>query len=216
MYREWFAQFPVKKFDKDSTLFMQGDTLNYCYYLKKGICSQLIYYENGIEVVPKYHFPGDLMNVWGVLKNKTAYASTAVAKVDVYAAVIPASRLRRELEENFSFYRWVVESILMDNQYVYEQYHKKSKGSAAEILCYAILTMSQTGSDGELYLPKEFSFLDLARHLRIHRITVSYIFKALQEENIIQKCNVGWRILDVQALESYSQGNLILNYGAPD
>lgn len=216
MYKEWIMQFPKKKFSKDSRLFIQGDELDYCYYLTKGICSQLIDYENGTEVVTKYYFPGSFLNIWGVLKHKDAYASTVVAKTDLYAIVIPALQIRKELDENFLFYREVVESMLENNQYVYQQYQKKSKGNAAEILCYAIFALSQMDSDGRLYLSKDFAFCDLAQHLRIHRVTVSHVFKALQEEQVIRKCAQGWEILSAHTLEEYAQGNRVLNYGSSD
>jgi CRP-like cAMP-binding protein len=213
MDSEWIAQFPKKQFSRDSRLFLQGDPLEYCYYLTKGICSQLVDYENGTEVVTKYYFPGDFLNIWGVLKHKTVYASTVVAKTDIYAVVIPALQVRRELDENNVFYRQVVEAALENNQYVYQQYQKKAKGNAAEILCYAILALSQVEPDGKLYLSKDFAFCDLAQHLRIHRVTVSHVFKTLQEEKIIRKCDRGWRILDAAAVEEYAQGNRSLNSG---
>ena len=210
-FEEWMEQFPAKEFPKNTRLFLQGDPLDYCFYLKQGICSQMINYENGIEVVAKYYFPGDLLNIWGVLKQKNAYASTTVAKTDAYGIMIPATAMRRELDQNFSFYRWIVESVLNKNQYVYQQYQKKSKGSTAEILCYAILGLSQEDSNGRIYLSKDFSFCDLAQHLRIHRVSVSHVFKFLQENHVIQKCNRGWRILDVHALQEYAQGNRIVD-----
>lgn len=212
MYHQWIEQFPTRKYAKNCRLFMQGDKLEYCYYLKSGICSQFINYENGTEIVTKYYFPGQMLNIWGVLKRKDIHPSSVVAKTDITAVVIPARILRKELDENFAFYRWIVEYILENNQYVYEQYQKKAKGNAAEMLCYTILTLSQTDLHGNSYLPKEFAFLDLAQHLRIHRITVSHIFRALQEENVICKCDLGWRLLDIDALEEYAQGNRTLNY----
>lgn len=212
MYREWIQQFPTRKWAKGSRLFLQGDELEYCYYLKSGICSQFINYENGIEVVTKYYFAGEMLNIWGVLKRKTVYPSSAMAKTDLAATVIPVPALRWELDHNFEFYRWVVEFILTNNQYVYQQYQKKAKGNAAEILCYTILALSQENSNGKFYLPKDFAFCDLAQHLRIHRVTVSHIFKVLQEENIIRKCALGWELLDIGTLEEYARGNRILNY----
>lgn len=214
MYREWIEQFPTRKYPKNSRLFLQGDELECCYCLKSGICSQLVNYENGTEVVTKYYFPGDMLNIWGILKHKTACPSTVVAKTDVVTAVIPALVLRKELDENSDFYRWVVETVLTNNQYVYQQYQKKAKGNAAEILCYTILALSQPDPDGGVYLPKDFAFCDLAQHLRIHRITVSHIFKVLQEERVIRKCPIGWKLLDTNALEEYARGNQILSYGA--
>lgn len=212
MYRTWMDQFPTRKYPKNSRLFLQGDELSYCYYLRSGICSQIINYESGIEVVTKYYFPGEMINIWGVLKRKSVYPSCVVSKTDITATVIPVSALRKELDENFEFYRWVVEDILANNQYVYQQYQKKAKGNAAEILCYTILALSREDPDGRFYLSKDFAFCDLAQHLRIHRITVSHIFKVLQEENVIRKCSLGWQLLDISALEEYARGNRILNY----
>lgn len=212
MYREWLSQFPTKKFDKDIRLFIQGDELDCCYYLTKGICSQLINYENGVEIIAKYHFPGELLNIWGVLKNRTACSSTVAAKTDTRAIIIPISEIRKKLDEDFAFYRWVVEPLLESNQYVYEQYQKKARGNAAEILCYTILALNQVDSKGRLYLPKCFSFSDLSQHLRIHRITILRIFKALQEEEVIRKYELGWLILKEHDLREYAGGNKVLAY----
>ena len=212
---EWIAQFPAREFPKNTRLFLQGEPLEHCFYLKKGICSQMVNYENGTEVVTKYHFPGDMLNIWGILKHKSVYASSAVAKTDAYGIMIPASAMRQELDRNFAFYRWIVEAVLDKNQYVYQQYQKKSKGGAAEILCYAILALSQEDASGRIYLSKDFSFCDLAQHLRMHRVSVSHVFKFLQEKQVLRKCERGWRILDVRALEEYAQGNLIADQYAP-
>ena len=213
MYRKWFEQFPLRKYPKGHRLFSQGDELEYCYFLKSGICSQFINYENGTEIITKYHFPGQMLNIWGLLKHKDTCQSSVSVKTDLTAVVVPASILRKELDENFTFYRWIVEEfILKNNQYVYEQYQKKAKGNAAEILCYTILSLCQSDFCGNTYLPKGLGFCDLSQHLRIHRITISHIFKALQEENVIRKTDLGWQLIDINALEEYAQGNRILNY----
>lgn len=212
MYTQWIRQFPTKKFEKDSYLFLQGDELDYCYYITKGICSKSTSYENGIEVIVKYHFPHDLLNIWGVLKNRTTCSSTVIAKTDVHAIMVPVAVIRKKMSEDFAFYRQIVEPLIEDNQYIYQQYQKKTKGGTAEMLCYSILALSRSSSNDQKHLPKVFSFMDLSQHLRIHRITVSHIFQALQKEQIIRKCKDGWQILNVEALEEYAQGNKTLNY----
>lgn len=212
MYHQWLEQFPTRKYLRNTRLFSQGDELAYCYYLTDGIASQFINYENGTEIVTKYHFPGQMLNIWGVLKHKQICRSSVVSKTDLTAVVIPAAELRRKLDEDFPFYRWVVEHILENNRYIYEQYQKKARGNAAEIVCYTILALCQSDLQGNSYLPREFTFLDLAQHLRIHRITVSHIFKALQEERIVERTDLGWRLLDFDGLNEYAQGNRLLNY----
>lgn len=212
MYSQWMKQFPCRKFEKDSYLFMQGNELNYCYYLTKGICSKSVSNENGMEVIVKYHFPGCLLNIWGMLKNRTTCSCTVLAKTDVYAIMIPVDIIQKKLSEDFAFYRWIVEPLIEDNQYIYQQYQKKTKGGTAEMLCYSILALSRSGSSDQKHLPKVFSYVDLSQHLQIHRITVSHIFQALQKEQIIKKCPDGWRILDSEALEEYALGHKSLNY----
>lgn len=212
MCHEWIKQFPEKIFPKDSFFYIQGDSLDYCFYVLEGIGMQVINYENGVEIISKYRFPGGLMNVWGVMKNSNFYTSSGIAKTDIRIIVIPASAMRVKLNEDFAFYRWAVDILLKQNQYIYELYQKKTKGNAAEILCYSILSMSQTTSSGTRYLPKALALTDIAQHLRIHRVTVSHVFKALQEEQIIKKCSLGWQIIDEKQLERYSKGNIILNY----
>lgn len=207
MYEEWIAQFPLRKYDKGSWLFLQGDPLDYCYFLTKGICSQLVGYENGEEIVTRFYFPGDILNIWGLLKHRSICSSTAAAKTDACVRVIPASILREKLETSFDFYRWIVEFVLTQNQYIYDQYKKKSKGAATEMICYLIRTLSQRDSQGALYLPKEFTLNDIALHLRIHRVTVSRVFKSLQEQGIIRKYKHGWLIVKPEELEHCAQGS---------
>lgn len=208
----WLHQFPAQKFKKNTYLYRQGDPLELCYFLTSGICSQIITYENGEEITARYYFAGDMLSIWGMFKHRESYPGSMLCKTDVYAVVVPCKLVQQMLETSFDFYRWAAENAMQNNNYIYEQYQKKAKGNASEILCYTIYVLLQRKDSGEYYLARNFTIEELARHLRLHRVTVSRIFRVLQNENILRKFEDGWIVGDLDRLHLLSTGEDNIKY----
>ena len=211
--RQWVSQFPIKNFKRNHVFFRQGDVFQYCYYITSGICARTTIDDSHSEIILKYYFHDDIIGLWYCLRDDiTECPATFIAKTDGYAYVVPANILRQTMNQDFEFYRHISNKIINSDHYIENLYQKKAKGNAAEIVCYTIISLLQKDIHNEQYLAKSFSHTELSMHLRLHRVTVSKIFTALQRNNVLEKHSYGWKILDYDQLHAYASGKIILKY----
>lgn len=84
---------------RKETLFMEGSSSNYVYFLREGLVKELKTNRLGKEYITRLHRTGEFLGMEAVLEHK-AYDTTAIALSNVKVSAIPTADFLNELHDH--------------------------------------------------------------------------------------------------------------------
>ena len=189
---------------------------HYIYYLVSGVASlSSINCEGDVSVF--MYFTQD--QVLGFASSMLRHYRD-MAGIQSYISVLPDLSFGIEAKTKCRFYRMEEKQFLKlmqeDHQFLYcmmevAMFHYASfikkvqnchDGDAKAKFAYCLLSLSRKQKDIRV-VPKVFTYVELARYLDMHPVTVSKLAMSLKDEGIIDKKEGCIRILDEDALKAY-------------
>jgi len=201
--------------EKGEYLFIEGEPLEYVYYLTSGsVCGNLIFLD-GTEFwadnIPCDQGCISVIALGMLLANETTYTFSSVALEKSICYRIPANLmynyLQKHPEELFEF----TKKLMGLYTSLCKKLNSRQKQRTIESYCTFLLEHSNK-INNEIVLDKSYSNVKVSTLLGIHPVTLSRMQTALQTENIIERNNKGIKIKNPDLLEQCANGMHTINY----
>lgn len=190
------------RYERNSTIYNQGDVLNHAFIVKKGRV-RLGYYskegeEFGIYIAEENSMFGETVALPGY---QTNYTATAIVDCEIYQ--VPISLLTDTVAVNPDFAMKMIMMLSHKVRIYSSQEIELSATETYERVCHAILYLAQCYGketpDGIL-IDVKFTHQELANMTHLSRVSVSNIFSTLTKNLILSKQDGYYVIEDMQAL----------------
>ena len=192
----------------------QGTADDSFYLLEDGICALMGITKKGEETVYLYLDPPRIVGFNQLLMTNSAdppQEFTIITKTACTLYRIRFSAFQDLMANNPEFNAFLIRT-LADNFYeVLVHFHRRLEESAVAGLSRLLLDVAQN-KEGELVVPKFFTYAELAKYLGSHPVTVSRIMAKLKQLGYIVKDHDGIILNDPAALKELVNGDRDLNY----
>lgn len=190
-WQELIGKLTPIKYERNSTIYNQGDVLKYAFVVKKGRV-RIGYYskegeEFGIYIAEENSMFGETVALPGY---QTNYTATAIVDSEIYQ--VPIKFLTDTIKSNPDFAMKMVMMLSHKVRIYSSQEIELSTTEAYERICHAILYLAQRYGketvDG-LCIEVKFTHQELANMTHVSRVSVSNIFSTLTKNKIMEKRN---------------------------
>lgn len=217
--RDDFVRFGVRKEVKKGEFIcnpLVDNVYETIYFLDKGISALTSYSESGEEQIHLYygekrvagfsavlsrHFSEEWKSSqsWNYLvKPDTCWLT---AKTDCVYYKITGNQVQELLFQSPDFMRGILSSLTRNYLEMVDKLQTMLDGSRTAQFCQWLLSCRMKQGD-EYVIPKAFSFVEVAKFLGMHPVTVSRLFKKVRELGAIEKRDGMIIIKDETLLES--------------
>lgn len=209
--KEYFVQYGRKiKIEKELDLCSPRLSDSYVYYLDKGIVSLTAVTDEGEEKVFLYFkenrllgFAPVLARFFGLSRHK-GEAFGIDPKTDCIFYKMEEKIFNQLLRENREFMIRVMENITFNYADLVNKHYEMQGNSAGQRFCKCLLEFSIQEGDMQC-VPKSFTYVEIAKYLGVHPVTVSKMAAVLREKHIIQKTVRGIEILNIKELTQMTE-----------
>lgn len=194
---------------KGEHIYRENDPFTSVYAVRSGTLKAYSVTDDGQEQVTGFYFPGEILGMDGISKNK--HASSARALETAAICEIPFERLG-ELSARIPslqrhFFQLMSQEIAEDQQLI----TMLSKNSAEQRIAALLLSISARNvrrrlSATSFRLP--MSRTDIGNYLGLTVETVSRVFSRFQKQELLAVDNKEIRILNAELLRDTANGNL--------
>lgn len=204
-------------FKKGENLITVDQEVDYVYYLKKGNVNREIITSNGIESVLSFKQAGQgIFSIVGILylydeDYRYVSANDFVAMTDCECYKIPANSIRMYLRQHPEELEKVITVALKETLSITQRYLAKTETPIHVVFCRWVLN-HLVEEEGELYLPKKYTNIEMAKHMTVHKVTISRILRALREEGTVERTKKGLHILNHKLLREHAEDVRRLEY----
>lgn len=207
--KEYFIRYGERlEVDKESTMCSPKLTDAYVYYLERGIAGFSSLTDDGEETVMLFFQGNRLLGFTPMLMRRFRGGGSRDAepfgidtKTDCVFYRIDEKTFNRLMDDDPVFMTCVLEIVTCNYVDLVHKYHESQGNSAKKRFAKCLLDFS-VESDGRRYVPKAFTYVEIAKYLGVHPVTVSKMAAELRKQGIIQKSPMGILILDGKRLES--------------
>lgn len=209
--REYFVLYGRKiKIEKELNLCSPKLSDSYVYYLDKGIVSLTAVTDEGEEKVFLYFRENRLLGFTPVLarffglKRYKDEVFGIDPKTDCIFYKMEERIFNQLLHENQEFQLLVMENITFNYADLVNKHYELQGNSAGQRFCKCLLELAM--DQGKVRcVPKSFTYVEIAKYLGVHPVTVSKMAAILKKNRIIQKKSGGIEILDEKELLRMSE-----------
>lgn len=137
----------------------------------------------------------------------------AVAIVESLIYRIPFESLKTAMRDHWDLTLQVIQVTCRKNNALLSQVAELSFAQALQRISQMLLNLAQEygkNVDGDIKINIKFTHQDVANMTTASRVTVSNVFHALAERNVIEKRDGYFMLLDMKQLEEFSKGRLII------
>lgn len=203
-------------FHEGESLISIDEQLQHVYYLVSGVVYRVVITENGDETILSRKTGGEgVSSLIGIL---VAYSEPGfhpihefVAHTDCVCYRIPITVCTEYLHDHPELLEAVLRECVREYVYLSKKYWvKKDKNAPAE-LCGFLLDNSYV-IDGERVLSRQYTNIEIAKFISVHRVTVTNMLRALKDEGCVERVSRGLRLIDVPRLQEYRDRKRTLNY----
>lgn len=203
---------------KEHNIYNAANThsIPYAYFLEKGVCALTSFTKEGDEKVYLYFKPKRMVGFTQLLakeyENDNYYSEFSIkAKTDCTIYRISEKLFFEMIEEDREFNRMMMNTTIENYVDVLNRFQQMHEESATTRLCRFLLTHSEE-SGAQLMLPKYFTYVEMARYLGTHPVTVARIMAKLKQQACISKKGHCVIVNKKERLESILNDNLDLEY----
>ena len=186
----------------------------YFYLLEEGICALTSITNRGEEAVYLYFYPRRIIGfnqlITGPDQERTQEFSI-VTKTPCTLYRFTADTFQNLLRHNQEFNSFLMKT-LADNYYeVLVHFHRRMEESAVAGLCRLHLNVARP-VDGQLIVPKFFTYAELAKYLGTHSVTVSRIMAKMKQKGYMAKDRRGIIIKSPESIRQFLTGDQDFDY----
>ncbi|MDA3734260.1 Crp/Fnr family transcriptional regulator [Niameybacter massiliensis] len=200
---------------KGECLYNLDFASDYVYCLEDGLCALLSITKSGEEKIYHYFAAGSIINFTPAYLTLPPDANTSAfymyAKTDCRLYEIPYSNFYQLLSDNPTLNRYIMSLFANYFSDVLNHFHFMQESSTPSRLCKTLLDFSRP-SHGRNIVDKHFNYVELAKYLGVHTVTVSRIMRSLKQEGAIEKDGHSIIIRDRSLLEDYIHEKKMLTY----
>ncbi|MGL4735918.1 MAG: Crp/Fnr family transcriptional regulator [Cellulosilyticaceae bacterium] len=182
---------------------------NAIYCLKEGLCALVRYTRNGDEIIYHYFKNGDLLG--GIYfhllyqnlnpQDNLSELSQIYAKTDCQLYKIDYTKLNELIASNPEISHLLTYSLAKRFVSVVNHFHSSLEDSTAIRLYKMLIQLAQYQNEQYL-IDKYFTYVEIAKYLGVHSVTVSRLMLGLKNQGIIQKAGHCIVISDMPRLQS--------------
>ena len=206
------------RFKKGETILKAGEPVEYVYYLTKGTVYREMITAKGYESILSCKKASDVADALvGVLTlyNMTHNAISRysfIAHTDCTCYQIPRDVCKTYLREHPDLLERVLSHAMREYTQLMNLFMSQREGSGAARLCALLLERAKQNAEGTLVVPKKCTNVELSKLLSIHKVTVSRMIRALREEGVVERVEVGMIVLQPERLKQYADNEDTLIY----
>ena len=193
---------------KGEHLYRQDETFNSVYAVRSGSVKAYSITDNGQEQVTGFYFPGEILGMDGIAKNR--YASSARALETSAICEIPFDALGDLSQRIQSLQRHFFQLMSMEITEDQQLLTLLSKNTADQRVATLLLSISERNKRRKLS-PTKFrlpmSRTDIGNYLGLTVETVSRVLSRLQKNGVLAVDNKEISILDTAALAAAADGS---------
>lgn len=203
-------------FQPEEHLISAGDSLEYVYYLTSGVVYRIGITENGEECILGRKIGGEgASSLVGIMeafsKQPTESLHDFIAHTDCVCYKIPIDVCLAYLHEQPDMLEALLRELSSDYGRLYRKYWVRKEKNAPAELCAFLLENSHDSSEGRL-LSRQYTNVEIARFLSLHRVTVTNMICALKAQGCVERTPRGLLLTDLSMLMAYRDGKKILSY----
>ena len=196
----------TKPLGKNEHVFRENDTFDAIYAIRSGFVKTYRLTDDGKEQVTGFYFPGEIIGLDGISKNKhsvsaKALETAAICEIPFEDAQALSTRFPSMQRHMFSL---MSQEIIQDQQLI----TLLSKNTAEERISSLILSISDRNAARKLS-PTSFrlpmSRTDIANHLGLTVETVSRVFSRFQKNGTLEVNNKEITILNIDKLRGHCE-----------
>lgn len=211
----FLKKFPQKIFSKKENIITQSTSVDYIYYLARGICTRNMLTEKGDELVYDIRYADKtsycLLGALSLYLPVPLHATNFTAKTTCIFYQIPSRDFTDFLTANPNILHELLFMAISRYNFLDKNFQSKQKQSTANRVCY-LLAENLYEKDQQYYVKKYLNNSELSRYLGCHRVTIVKIMRQLSIEGIIEKTAEGIQILNINQLLIYARDEAILRY----
>lgn len=203
-------------FQPEEHLISAGDSLEYIYYLTSGVVYRIGVTENGEECILGRKIGGEgASSLVGIMetfsKQPTESLHDFIAHTDCVCYKIPIDVCLAYLHEQPDMLEALLRELSSDYGRLYRKYWARKEKNVAAELCAFLLENSRE-SGGVRLLSRQYTNVEIAKFLSVHRVTVTNMLRALKTQGCIERTPRGLVLIDVPQLTDYRNGKKMLSY----
>ncbi len=188
----------------------------FIYLLDEGICALTSMTMDGEENIHLYFHPCRLISFnHHIITNKLDPSCdirfAIIAKTECTVYQIPLATFWEMLRTDMDFNQFVMQTLANNYQEVLVHLHWRVEKSAIARLCYLLLEIAESSRRRNL-IPKFFTYVELAKYLGVHQVTVSRIMTKIKKLGYVKKCPEGLSIEDKEALRTLIENESQFKY----
>ena len=192
------------------------DRLNdHVYCLEDGLCALISITKSGEEKIYHYFTSGSIINFTPAYltlpPNTIASAFYMYTKSDCKVYEISYNAFYKLLSENADLNRYIMTLFANHFSNVLYHFHFMQEASTPSRLCKTLIDFSYLSGKRRI-VNKHFNYVELAKYLGVHTVTVSRIMRSLKQVGAIEKDGHLIVIKDLAILERYLQDTESLSY----
>ncbi|WP_207533025.1 response regulator [Desertivirga arenae] len=195
----------LRSFKKKQNIYMDGDTPQNVYFVKKGKIRTYLIYEDGREIITGMHSEGDFFGYEAVLLNKS-YTENAESMDDSELHLIRKSEFNTLLFKDIGIAKRFIE-LLSDNivekqeQLLKLAYNSVRKRVADALIILSDKFMKEPSDSCEIKVSRD----DLAAMVGTATETISRTLSDFKEERLIVKEGNTIKVLSIEKLKRVKQ-----------
>ncbi len=204
--REYFVRYGDRiTVGKESAMCSPKLTDSYVYYLDKGIASLTSLTDDGEEKVCLYFKQDRILGFAPILfrhffgRTQGHLSCGIEPKTACVFYHMGENTFLRLMKEDSTFSEYVMKNVSFTYVELVHKYCKFQENGAGRRFCDFLLEFS-VEDGGKRYLPRTFTYVEIAKYLGIHPVTVSKIAGALKRRGAISKTGKGIEIADAEDL----------------
>ena len=207
--REYFIQFGERMaVERESSICNPRLSDSYVYYLDRGIAGLTALTDNGEEKGVLFFPQNRLVGFTPMLMRRFRGCRSEVpepfgidTKTDCVFYRMDERTFNRLMDEDRFFMVCILEIVTCNYVDLIHKYHAVQGDSAKKRFCRFLLEFSVKTEEGRR-MPKVFTYVEIAKYLGVHPVTLSKIAAELRERGIISKGRREIEILDAGRLET--------------
>lgn len=191
------------------------------YYLIDGVCGLIFISEDGNEYSYMYFKKYMLLNFLPTVAAHGVYTNITekrfqrmqhriVAKTKCTLLCTPGEVFLEHMKDNLLLNHLLVRSLTEN----WINLLTTSTGITSTPVCTRVCQLLEDNlpPQSPYTIPRYLTHTEIAAHLSMHTITVTKIFKALRDQNIITKAGHVYEVVDLSGLLALSGGKTVLSY----
>lgn len=205
------------RFKPREYLIRCGDAMPYVYYLKKGVVEREVLTPHGTEMVNVMKEGGQIVDsIVGLLeifgKNFDGYCNDCfIAMTNCICYRIPVEVCKEYFRANPRLLEEALAMAIEAFDQTEAMLTNRKDLQAPQMICEFLLVHAESMVAGRV-VPKNFTNVEIAKHLNVHSVTVSRVIGVLRKQGVAERVAEGLRLCDEGVIRDYVTGTRKMKY----